>query len=312
MNYVIRGLQVSLCAVSMVLTGLFALSIGGIVLSDWVLSWLHQSEAPTSVSGQWFTASLFVLIGLCIDLSKFVFWSFRRRYCYRVISVLLMLFSWLASLSYFMAMESASIARTQRLSPAYQALTHQMDAINDKLSVNTQLVEKRLSSQYHKQWALADNLANENKVLKERLTALEAERASLGQTYAKTQVTVTQFFIALSELLGVSEASVRGMSFGLLALLLEVCALASIGLVAPRNRQQESKHVEKERKKSMAKLERDILDGKVAPVIRQILSAKYGLGIQSIQAVLYQLLEAGLIEQDKKNSYRLKAQCSNE
>lgn len=58
--------------------------------------------------------------------------------------------------------------------------------------------------------------------------------------------------------------------------------------------------------KRMSALAKDIEQGKIPPVIRQIRSAKYGLGIAAIKAVLEKLVQLGVLENGMRNSYRLK------
>ena len=172
-----------------------------------------QGQSTTAVRDQWMIAVLLVSIGICIDLSKFIFWCVTRSQFYRGISLFLMAFSWLASLSYFVITESESMDRVQRLSPEYLEMTRRMEAINNKLLVNEKLLEKRLSSQYHKQWTLAEGIARENENLSQFFASLEAEREKVGHGYAKNHVPVSRFFVELGKWLGTSEVNKRIISF---------------------------------------------------------------------------------------------------
>ena len=50
----------------------------------------------------------------------------------------------------------------------------------------------------------------------------------------------------------------------------------------------------------------DIRTGKIEPVVRKIRSSQYGLGVILINRLLKDLLDLGMIERDKRNSYKLR------
>ena len=91
-----------------------------------------------------------------------------------------------------------------------------------------------------------------------------------------------------------------------MALLLEICALASIGLIVSGKAVFSKPQPEDEQNERMLKLKMDVQSGRVVPVTRKILMAKYGLGITSIRSVLNQLVDEGTLESDKNKTYRLK------
>ncbi|MFN3237616.1 MAG: hypothetical protein ACE37D_11210 [Pseudomonadales bacterium] len=63
--------QAIFCLVSMILTSLFALSLSGVYFD----ALPDQEGWEKSV----FLAALFILIGCCIDIGKYLFWSQRLR-----------------------------------------------------------------------------------------------------------------------------------------------------------------------------------------------------------------------------------------
>lgn len=57
------------CAVSLMLTALFALTFSGLSLD----------AAPLWTLSEWLTAVLLILVGVCIDGGKYLFWAVRVR-----------------------------------------------------------------------------------------------------------------------------------------------------------------------------------------------------------------------------------------
>jgi len=107
----------------------------------------------------------------------------------------------------------------------------------------------------------------------------------------------------------------RSHYYGLLSLLLEISTLGMISRQqAIRVEMNESdtpednseiNDSEAEIQQSIAQLTNDILLGRVQPVLRKIRAARYGLDIDIIRQVLRGLHSAGVLEADKRNSYKL-------
>lgn len=130
---------------------------------------------------------------------------------------------------------------------------------------------------------------------------------------------MSNFFYVLGSLIGIEIGTVRNLCFGLLALLLEVSTLGAISLTSSlraenseKSRKRESwceVHVEDDTdlRQRATRLSHDIVNGRIRPVIRQIKASDYGLDFDEIKLVLANLYRSGLIEQDARNSYKLKS-----
>lgn len=97
----LAGVKVLLCAVSMILTALFALSFSGlqVIQSD---AGLSGAQATASVNGfELLSAGLMIAVGIAIDSSKYLFWSRAHHPGFIALSLGLVIFSWLASLAFF-------------------------------------------------------------------------------------------------------------------------------------------------------------------------------------------------------------------
>ena len=73
---------------------------------------------------------------------------------------------------------------------------------------------------------------------------------------------------------------------------------------------QNSEH-EIEVKQKVAQLTSDILQSRIPPVLRKIKAAHYDLDLDVVRQVLRNLFDAGILEQDKRNSYKLGDQFQN-
>ena len=58
-------------------------------------------------------------------------------------------------------------------------------------------------------------------------------------------------------------------------------------------------------KQKVAQLTSDILQGRIPPVLRKIKAAHYDLDLDVVRHELRNLLDSGILEQDKRNSYKL-------
>ena len=301
--------QIIFCLVSMVLTSLFALSLSG------------GSIDHLSVQEEWggtiFMAILFVLIGCCIDTGKYLFWSQRQRsHYYGVLSLLMMGFSWLASCAFLVSSENSFLEEAQVMSVEYVAIQQQIEAAHQQVAYYERLLDKRLNSAYHEQWAEGQSNVDKMAELNETLLALTKSLSLAGKDEAQHRVATTRFFIDVSQLLGSSVELVRAVGYGLLSLLLEVSTLGMISLAYAFKCEASNGHdhigndmpddlENVEERQAVAQLTEDILKGKMPPVLRKIKAAHYGLDIDAIRRILKSLRSVGILEDDKRNSYKL-------
>lgn len=315
MFYLIQSTQVIFCLVSMVLTSLFALSLSGVTID-------HLSD-QTGWGMTIFLAILYILIGCCVDIGKYLFWPNRHRGgYYGVLSLLLMVFSWLASCAFLVSSEHSLLRESQVNSVQYAALQQKIESIHEEVAFHESLLEKRLNSSYHSQWKQAEATVEKIASLKVKVTELTESSSGVGLDAAAQKVPTTQFFNELSQMLNISSNLVRAVGYGLLSLLLEVSTLGMISLVNALKldsvvnhdylesagnelelRDSEKQGVETQQMK--ARLTDDILKGNTLPVLRRIKAADYGLGVDVIRQVLKGLYTAGALETDKRNSYKL-------
>ena len=307
--------QIVFCLASMILTSLFALSFSG-VTTDGLL---NQEDWERTV----FLGLLFVLLGCCIDIGKYLFWSQRHRsHGYAALSLILMGFSWLASCAFLVSSETSLLEQARIESAEYSAFQQRIESITDQIAHYENLLDKRLGSSYHKQWEEGQSNADKIAELRETLASLVETSSSTGEVAAQKRVSSTQFFNYISQTLNVSIELVRALGYGLLSLLLEVSTLGVISLVHAFKQEAaidhhctENAEIEPVNDKSevqqnkiqqtIAQLTEDILKGRTPPVIRRIRAAGYALDVDAIRQVLNGLYEVGILEADKRNSYKL-------
>ena len=311
MFHLVQVTQTVFCLVSMILTSLFALSLSGVASSDVVIG--------NGLSKNLLAAGLFILIGCCIDFGKYLFWSERHRsYYYGAMALVLTGFSLLASCAFFLSAEFVAINNSRLESTEYRVLQERTDAIRQEINHHERLLEKRLNSEFHRQWVEGEKNAERIRELKGSLIRLMELSSSAGKDTAMNEVPITRFFAVLGQIFGVSTEAVRNFGYGLLALLLEVITLGAISLansmqhdvlVADKesddSTESESTIDDSEQRRKMVNLSNDIVQGRTQPVIRKIKAAQYELDIDEIRQVLMNLYMAGLIEKDARNSYKL-------
>ena len=305
--------------VSLLLTGLFAMSLSG-----------TDFDRVISTEGdEWtlFMAGLFVLIGCCIDIGKYLFWVKRQvsRY-FKVLSLVLMVFSWLASCAFFTSSEVRLLKEAQQRSPEYMALQQDIASLQKNRDMEERLLTIRLGSSYHKQWEQAQshaaNIANFQAKIAEKRAAL----SQAGLSAAKHQHDTTRLVAVISAALNISLDSARTMGYGVLALLLEVSALGMISLAEAEKRaikltgllsnkaelpQRDDNLPNEETRQKYAQLSMDIVNGNIRPVLRIIKRADYGLSLDQIRGVLRDLHATGILDTDIRNSYKLSESVSD-
>ena len=313
--------QTVFCLVSMILTGMFALSLSGIS---------YQTLSVFSVIDKTLLlAVLFVLIGCCIDIGKYLFWIQRQRSAYfRWLSIALMLFSWQASCAFLISSESGLLKQAQTMSVGYVTLQYRIENLDHEIKNQQQLLHNRLASRHHKQWQAGQEGVEAIATLQEtRLRLIEA-LPSTGKETAIEQVATSHFFSQISGLLDISVGVVRMAGYGALGLLLELSTLGVISLGRTRKSKGMNEPIEEEAEVScfipnseqqnlaaqqtIIRLTCDILSGQMPPVVRKIKTAKYGLQLSIIQQLLKNLHQIGLLEQGKRNSYSLSVAIKNE
>ena len=313
--------QIIFCLVSMILTSLFALSLSGVTID--------RLSDQASWERVVFLATLFVLIGCCIDIGKYLFWSHRHRSrYYGILSLVLMGFSWLASCAFLVSSENNLLRESQIRSDQYVALQQKIDGTKQEIAFHERLLEKRLSSSYHSQWNQGEATVEKIATLRVKLTELTESSSGVGLDAAVQQVPTTRLFNEISQVLNISSELIRAVGYGLLSLLLEVSTLGMISLVhtfkldsAVNHRCLEnagdkletgdSERQDVETQQMKARLTDDILKGNTPPVLRRIRAADYGLGIDVIRQVLKGLYAVGVLEADKRNSYKLAGPLQN-
>jgi len=304
--------QIIFCLVSMILTSLFALSLSGVTIDG-----LSDQEGWGKTV---FLAVLFVLIGCCIDISKYLFWAQRQRSRYYVIlSLILMVFSWLASCAFLASSEHSLIQESQIRSDQYMALLQRIDSAKAEISFHERLLEKRLNSAYHSQWKEGEVNVDKIATLNSTLTGLMEGTSDVGLEAATKMVPTTRFFTEIGQVLNVGAQVIRAIGYGLLSLLLEVNTLGMISLARALKLDVDGDYVvpdgvgigvhsgdcDVEVKPKTIQLTNDILQGRIPPVLRKIKAAHYDLNLDVIRQVLKSLFDVGILEQDKRNSYKI-------
>ena len=304
--------------VSMLLTGLFAMSLSGADFNGV----MKTSESDQAI----FMAGLFILIGCCIDVGKYLFWVKRRisRY-FKMLSLVLMVFSWLASCAFFLSSETRLVKEMQQRSPEYVSLQQEIDGLQKNIAIEEQLLNKRLGSSYHRQWEQAQNSAARIERFQAEIAAKQSALSQVGLSSSVNQLETTKLFAAISHTLNIDLDTVRTVGYAVLALLLEVSTLGMISLAGaerevdsvlfPRTDEPElspddDTAIDEEYRQKLAQLTIDILQGKTRPVLRVIKSANYDLTLDQIRAVLRDLHTVGILDTDIRNSYKLSARLT--
>ena len=312
MLLVARIIQYCLCSVSMVLTALFAISLVGVEFNR-----ISQTEFSIEFT---LTLALFILIGICIDLGKYLFWinRFRARY-YVLMSIVLTMFSLIASFAFFVAAEYSAV---EKISSTYYFGSIQntnVEAIANEINQLEKLVENRLASRFHEQWKEAENNTKRIRELSSEMNSIQNNILVESEERAQDKLVITRFFKSVGKIANVDPGSVRNTFYITLGLLLEFSSLIMISLNTELNKdkeQCESRVQKKNGKQTRKKINRitdsikkrlfnDIESGEIDPVIRKIRSAGYGLSIEAIKEVLRDLHRQRIIRKDKRNSFKM-------
>lgn len=297
-------LKMIMCGVSLSLTALFALNLSGFT-PELIAAWTPL---------EWLSAILIVAIGLCIDAGKYLFWFYRHlgRF-YTAISISLVVFSWLASLAFFLSGEAGLMSKQQTRSPEYQSYLQQVVALKNEIRSRQALAEQQLASRYHQQWQEGEQQLQLIQTAQQALSQLIAQESEVGKEKVLAALPTQRLFVGIASVLDVGPNVVRTLGFAILALFLELCGLALMSLsdaisrteapldqaeVIGDDKQGDDSALER------ARLLRDIIARETDPVIRKIKQAGYQLPLEAIKEVLESLKAHGVLEDDIRNSYK--------
>ena len=215
---IIELTKLILCSVSMSLTALFALSFS-----------TDHLGLPFSLPYEhWIAPALMVVVGLSLDSIKYVFWATGLR-SFQLASLVLVIFSWCASVAFFITQDDSKIDQARKKTPEYLAYQSQLSSLQREIRQKEQLTANRTQSQFHKQWEEGERLSNELGGLNDQLTTLLKSESSIGVDSVKQNMTSSAFFNGIGHWVQLTGTEVRNLFYAVLALLLE---LGSIGMVS--------------------------------------------------------------------------------
>lgn len=306
-----RVTQYCFCSISILLTGLFALSLTG-------LSWSELEGSGFKVRSL-LAAALFLLIGCCIDVGKYLFWMHRRTSTYySAISIILMLFSLLASCAFFYSAEGEALKFSETQFQQSEVFQLKIQSLRGEIDQQNQLMNLRLSSKYHSQWEEADENSKRIHALNAELNDLIGKKEQEKSDFARKEIVITNFFSFIGNMLTLETETIRGFGYGLLSFFLEISSLGAISLnnslrkevkdeeIVGNESDPEESNDFVENQDKMKGLVRDILSGKTPPILRKIKYQRYGVSVEEVRRLLSFLHYTGLLEKDKRNSYKLK------
>ncbi len=305
-----------LCCVSIVLTSLFAFSFSA-----------SRGEDLGIVA-----LVLTLAIGVSVDLSKYLFWIYRKaHYSFYFISLILLLFSWSASVSFFVTSERSNVERARLASASYQSHLAQIESLKQRIENKQHIIKARLASAYHDQWDKAEKLSLEITQLNSELSALLLKTQSIGMDDAESQIGSSTFFKSLANLMSTSTLIISSSFYGLLALMIETCSISLISLSGylpkeksnGKSRNAETEDFESTGVNAQTDIDKgegpqravdndkvtfdqvrvDILMEKVPPIARQIMN-RYKLRHSEVKEMLNEMYRNRELEK-KKNKYTL-------
>jgi len=307
-----------LCLISMVLTGCFALSFGAV-----------NSNTGNNALNLW-SPILLLAVGIALDLSKYIFWAVHNKkwhQAYKLLAVILMLFSWMASVAFFITSEDEKIATYRKQTADYLSYQTQLADLDRNIEAQNQLLKNRLSSRFHDQWDKGEIITQEIQGLQQQRKALIAKEQSIGIQDAYNHLVSLAFFNAIAKMTNIDKNTVRNIFYAILALLIEICALGLIGVcrvdkkvtpaIAPSpsllnqnsapteqtddaRLNQDSPEIVEDAETS--RLIEDIKQGSVPPVFNQIKSLNYNLSQKAIRQTLQTLKETGVLKEGARRS----------
>lgn len=308
-NPLIRFTQALICGLSMVLTGLFALSFTEDIPP---LSWQHTAQA-----------AILVAMGIGLDLSKYIFWYYKHRhFAFLTLSGCLMAFSCLASMAFFVTHEHRAVTSAQQASPAYLAHQALIARTEKEMQYKERLAEQRLDSRYHSQWDKSEALLEDIQSLTRQHHELLMTLDQQGLQSARADIASSAFFLRLADALRVHYDTTAITAFACLAIFIELCALGLISIPRtaasphtaagherhepPQASPQCSEHKVKPREAPekttgleaaaphVAAIKKDIMERRTRPIVRDIMK-RYTLRHKDVKSLLEALEESGII-----------------
>jgi hypothetical protein len=224
MDKFVDGLKLTicgvLCAVSMVLTACFALSFGS------------SGSEPGSIMAV-VSPLILITIGVVIDLSKYLFWGARGENAslgFAFLAVVLMIFSWMASVAFFISSEEIKLTNFRKQTAQYKAFDLELKNLDEVITQKTKQSEKRLGSSFHNQWDKSEAITQDISTLMNKRAALLLQEPAIGLNQAQQTLVSMAFFRSIASLTGLQGDTVRNAFYGALALLIEVCAFGLLSL----------------------------------------------------------------------------------
>ncbi len=181
---------------------------------------------------------MLIAVGVLIDVSKYIFWGVKEDRTYRFymsLALVLMAFSWMASVAFFISSEDTKLAVYRKQTAEYVAYKLEIVNIDHLIKQKQVISNKRLESVHHKQWDKSEAINREIQTLTEQRLALVLDEPNRGMNAAKKALVSAAFFQAISSLLNIEASTVRNMFYTILALLIEACALGLITLCNAEN-----------------------------------------------------------------------------
>ncbi len=273
--------QYLLCIVSMLLTSMFAINF-----------------SSSSNNQIYFNILLMLIIGIGIDLSKYLFWNNKdSNLSFLIISIVLVVFSWCASVSFFVTQERSNIEEVRILTPAYQAYLNQIQSIEQEIAKKKRLAEKRLDSRYHSQWDKSELLFNEIADLNQQLNQSIASEHTIGLDEAQRAIGTSAFFISIAELTRIKVNIVGAFFYAVLSIIIEVSSLSMINLSSIKS--NEDKYISKSKK-----IKEGIINNQIEPNVRLIMDT-YKVSHAFVKQVFDELVDIGLLKKRSKQYYRV-------
>lgn len=315
LNYTICAI---LCLISMVLTGCFALNFSSI--ND------NSSNSAFIILSPF----LLIAVGITLDLSKYVFWATHNKNShegYKLLAVILMLFSWMASVAFFISSENEKINEYRKQTAEYLSYQSKLMYLDRTIEIKTDLLNKRLNSRFHEQWDKSETITQEIQDLQANRVNLIANEQSMGISEAYSNLVSMAFFNAIAEMLNLDRHTVRNVFYALLAFLIEVCALGLIGVCRLQQNKRTSnqppspitrdtsprlptadehnillQNEEANENEEETRLMNDIKNGLVPPVFNQIKALNYALSQKNIKHILQTLKNTGVLKEGPRRS----------
>lgn len=294
MIFLIKTTQYLLCCISILLTAIFALEIGSVQVLD--------SQSDFSV--KYYTiVFLLISIGLCIDVSKYLFWFYREKhFLFLSLSIVLVFFSWSASIAFFISKEKSSIDIYQLESSKFIANNMAISLLEMNILEKRKLLDKRLSSRHHDQWEKGDEILNEIDRMSTELRKRIEVSDLVGLEDAKLKLSTSELFSTLSSAFSVSLSLIANTAYGLLALIIEVCAIGVMSLVQiiSDEKKYANESVSLAHKKNGEKSHRigivrdGILSKKIKPIISKIIK-DYSISHAEAKKIMIALEQEGKI-----------------